>query len=111
LSSAARDEWQAMVLKGVHPKESGDVVFILEPGYLMKEMDNPAAHKGTSHGSAFNYDTHVPLLWYGAAIPSQDVFRPIEITDIAATLSHILQLQRSGAMTGSPILEVLSGDK
>jgi predicted AlkP superfamily pyrophosphatase or phosphodiesterase len=111
LSSAARDEWQAMVLKGVHPKESGDVVFILEPGYLMKEMDNPTAHKGTSHGSAFNYDTHVPLLWYGAAIPAQDVFRTIEITDIAATLSHILQLQRSGAMTGTPILEVLSGDK
>ncbi len=111
LSTAARDQWHAMVLKGVHPKESGDVVFILEPGYLMKEIDDPAAHKGTSHGSAFNYDTHVPLLWYGAAIPSQDVFRPIEITDIAATLSHILQLQRSGAMTGSPILEVLSGDK
>lgn len=111
LSTAARDEWQAMVLKGVHPKESGDVVFILEPGYLMKEIDEPTAHKGTSHGSAFNYDTHVPLLWYGASIPAQDVFRTIEIADIAATLSHILQLQRSGAMTGSPILEVLSGDK
>ena len=111
LSSAARDEWQEMVLKGVHPKASGDLVFILEPGYLLKEIDNPAAHKGTSHGSAFNYDTHVPLLWYGTGIPAQNVFRPIEITDIAATLSHIFQLQRSGAMTGTPILEVLSGDK
>ncbi|MEN9399133.1 MAG: hypothetical protein RL632_234 [Bacteroidota bacterium] len=107
LNSAAKDQWQAMVIKGIHPKESGDVVFILEPGYLMKELDVPAAHKGTSHGSAFNYDTHVPLLWYGSGIPAQEVFRPIEITDIAATLSHILNLQRSGAMTGTPILELL----
>ncbi len=111
LNAAARDQWQAMVIKGVHPKESGDVVFILEPGYLMKEVDDPVAHKGTSHGSAFNYDTHVPLLWFGNGIPAQEVFRPIEITDIAATLSHILHLQRSGAMTGTPILEVLGGVK
>ena len=29
------------------------------------------------------------------------------IIDIAATLTHILNLQRSGAMTGKPFLEVL----
>jgi hypothetical protein len=111
LTTAAKDQWQGMVIKGVHPKESGDVVFILEPGYLMKEVDDPAAHKGTSHGSAFNYDTHVPLLWYGTSIPSQEVFRTVEITDIAATLSHILFLQRSGAMTGLPIQEILGKNR
>jgi predicted AlkP superfamily pyrophosphatase or phosphodiesterase len=111
LATTAKDQWQDMVIKGVHPRESGDVVFILEPGYLIKEVDDPAAHKGTSHGSAFNYDTHVPLLWYGASIPSQEVFRTVEITDIAATLSHILFLQRSGAMTGLPILEILGKNR
>ena len=96
-----------MVRRGYHAKESGDVLFVLEPGYLPKGVDSEAAHKGTSHGSAFNYDTHAPLLWYGKNVPTQEVFRRVNITDISATLTHLLYLQRVGAMTGEPILELL----
>lgn len=106
-STAEDNEWRDMLRKGYEPNRSGDVLFILEPGYLPKSEDTPKAHLGTSHGSAFNYDAHVPLLWYGAGIASKDVFRPMEIVDIAPTLTHILNLQRSGAMTGQPILEVI----
>jgi bisphosphoglycerate-independent phosphoglycerate mutase (AlkP superfamily) len=95
-----------MIRKGYHPAESGDIIFMLESGYLAKSLDTPEAHKGTSHGSAFNYDTHVPLLWYGKGIPKQEIFRLTEITDIAPTLTNILNLQRSGSMTGEPILEL-----
>ena len=101
------DEWMDMVRKGIHHRESGDVVFILEPGYLPKSEDSEGARKGTSHGSAFSYDTHVPLLWYGKDIPKQEIFRDIDITDIAATLTHMLYLQRPNALTGSPIVELL----
>jgi predicted AlkP superfamily pyrophosphatase or phosphodiesterase len=101
------DEWREMVRKGYHARESGDVLFILEPGYLPKYVDSHTARKGTSHGSAFNYDTHVPLVWYGKGIPAQEVFRRVNITDISATLTHLLYLQRNGAMTGEPILELL----
>jgi predicted AlkP superfamily pyrophosphatase or phosphodiesterase len=107
LSGNSDDQWKNMVRRGYHYKESGDVIFMLEPGYLPKTTDSPDSHKGTSHGSAFNYDTHVPLLWYGKGIPQQEVFRTIQITDIGATLTHLLNLQRSGAMTGEPILEIL----
>jgi arylsulfatase A-like enzyme len=70
--------------------------------------DEPKVHQGTSHGSAFNYDTHVPLLWYGKGItPGLQIFDPIQITDIAPTLIHILNLQRSGSMIGHPILPIL----
>ena len=101
------DEWREMVRKGFHAKESGDVLFILEPGFLPKSVKSENTHKGTSHGSAFNYDTHVPLIWFGKGIPKQEVFRKIVIADISATLTHLLFLQRAGAMTGEPILEVL----
>jgi predicted AlkP superfamily pyrophosphatase or phosphodiesterase len=101
------NEWKDMVKRGCHSRESGDVLFILEPGFLPKSEDSESARKGTSHGSAFNYDTHVPLLWYGKGIPSTEVFRRIDITDISATLTHLLYLQRNGAMTGEPILELL----
>lgn len=99
--------WRDMIQNGYDFNRSGEVIFILEPGYLQKSSDNSRAHQGTSHGSSFAYDTHVPLIWYGKNIPKGDIFTPYQIIDIAPTLSHLLNLQRSGAMTGKPILELL----
>lgn len=101
------NEWKDMIRKGYRFHESGDVIYLLEPGYL-PTGSNSATHKGTSHGSSFNYDTHVPLIWYGSGIPKQDIFRHIDITDINATLVPILRLQKPNATTGQPILEILN---
>lgn len=101
------DEWKSMVRKGFDYSRSGDLVFLVEPGYLTKSSDSPKAHRGTSHGSSFNYDAHVPLLWYGKNWKKKDVFTPCEITDIAPTLIHLMNLQRPGAMTGSPLEDLL----
>jgi arylsulfatase A-like enzyme len=106
--SCQTDYWGELLRNGYDAQRSGEVVFLLQPGYLSKELDEPLAHQGTSHGSAFNYDTHVPLLWYGKGIPQGlDLYEPIQITDIAATLVHMLNLQRPGSMIGSPILPLL----
>lgn len=101
------DEWQDMVRRGYHPDESGDIMYILNPGYLAKSSDTEVSRRGTSHGSAYSYDTHVPLLWYGKNIPDQEVFNEIKITDITPTLSHLLYLQLPNAVTGKPILRIL----
>jgi predicted AlkP superfamily pyrophosphatase or phosphodiesterase len=108
LKNGADDEWRDMIFRGYHPKESGDVLFILEPGYLPKSVDSETARKGTSHGSAFNYDTHVPLMWFGAGVKGQEIHRKIDITDIGATLINLMNLQRNGAMTGDPIIELFN---
>lgn len=105
--SGTDSEWKDMIRRGFHEKESGDLVFMLEPGYLSKSKDSEKARKGTSHGAAYNTDTHVPLLWYGKNIPAKSIFRSIAITDIAATLVYFLEIQRPGAMTGQPIIELL----
>lgn len=101
------DPWLNMVRNGYHHAESGDIIITLEPGYLPKSEDSESSRKGTSHGSAYSYDTHVPLLWYGSNVPKQEVFRDVQITDITATLTHILNLQEVNALTGKPILELL----
>ena len=100
------DIWFRMIRSGYHREESGDILFLLETGYLSKSTDIPSAHRGTSHGSPYNYDTHVPLLWYGKGIKPGEIIRKIDITDIAATLSDMLNLQRTGSMTGEPIIEL-----
>lgn len=107
LETAGTDnEWKDMVRRGYRFEESGDVLLLLEPGYLAKYGEAPKAYKGTTHGSSFNYDTHVPLIWYGKNIPKQEVLRRVNIIDITATLVPILQLQKPNATTGEPILEI-----
>lgn len=106
LQQAPVNNWAEMMQAGYDPERSGDLIFILQPGFLPKSTDIPGAHKGTSHGSAFNYDTHVPVLFYGKDIPQQEVFTPYSITDIAATLVHILDIQRPNAMVGKPMVEL-----
>ncbi|NRA13803.1 MAG: alkaline phosphatase family protein [Crocinitomicaceae bacterium] len=102
----SNDPWLNMVRNGYHHGESGDVIIILEPGYLTSHKEENNSGKGTSHGSAYSYDTHVPLLWYGAGIPKMELFRHLEITDITSTLTHMLYLQQVNATTGKPIVEL-----
>lgn len=104
--AGADNEWKDMVRRGYRFEESGDVIYLMEPGYLPAYSSDAKAHKGTSHGSSFNYDTHVPLIWYGANIPKKEIIRRVNITDITATLVPILHLQKPNATTGEPILEI-----
>lgn len=105
-SAPSTDIWMEMVRKGYDPERSGEIIYLLQPGYLTKSVDNERSRRGTSHGSSFNYDTHVPVLFYGANIPAQEVFAPYDIVDVAASLVHILHLQRPNAMTGQPMVEL-----
>lgn len=98
--------WEGLLVAGYDYERSGDILFSFDAGYLTKEHEGENAHKGTSHGTGFSYDTHVPLLWYGGGLKQQEVFRKIEITDIAATLTHILNLSKPSLTIGEPILEI-----
>jgi hypothetical protein len=98
--------WDIMLSRGYTKERSGDVLFMLKPGLISESEDSDEAHRGTTHGTAYNYDTHVPLLWYGAGIKKGNIYRPIAITDIAASLVYFLELQRPASMTGEPIYEL-----
>ena len=80
----------------------GDVLFVLESGWI------PAGYlTGTTHGSPYNYDTHVPLLWYGTGVAQGENDDFIVIPDIAATFAALLNIQQPSACTGVPIKEVI----
>jgi predicted AlkP superfamily pyrophosphatase or phosphodiesterase len=89
------------VSNGFHPRRSGDLVFIPDPGYI----DYPEV--GSTHGSPMNYDSHVPLLFYGKGVTAGESYERHDITDIAPTVSAILGIAQPTACTGNPITEVL----
>lgn len=85
---------QAMYQRGFLYKRSGDVYIQLKSGWL--DSDYPT---GTSHGSPYNYDTHVPLLFYGWKVPQGESSRRTVIPQIAPTISTMLDI---ALPSGSP---------
>jgi predicted AlkP superfamily pyrophosphatase or phosphodiesterase len=97
-----KDKFLGNAQRGYNQVRSGDVLFVLESGWI------PSTTKtGTTHGSPYHYDTHVPLLWYGAGISKGETNYEIIIPDIAATIAALLEIQPPSACTGQPILQIL----
>ena len=92
----------ANVQRGFHQVRSGDVMFVLASGWI-----NKWTKKGTTHGSPYNYDTHVPLLWYGTNIKQGVRAEQVAIADIAATLSVLLKIALPSACDGKVIEELV----
>lgn len=90
-----------LMRRGIHPQRSGDILYTLDPGW--HGDDKHLKHGGTTHGSPYPYDTHVPLLWYGWKIPQGRTFEAVNITDIAPTLAAFLHIMEPSGTTGTVI--------
>jgi hypothetical protein len=100
-SDYAESGTKGMVRRGFHSKRSGDVVAVLEPNWLAS-----TSTRGTSHGSPYTYDTHVPMLFYGAGVKAGSTVKYHAITDIAPTISVLMKVKFPNACTGQPIAEL-----
>jgi predicted AlkP superfamily pyrophosphatase or phosphodiesterase len=89
------------IVNNFSPQRSGDVIVTLNPGWVEKEGDQL-----TNHNSPYEYDAHVPLIWYGWTINRATVMRKVNMTDIAATLSSLCRVPYPNACTGEPMSEL-----
>ena len=92
---------KGMVIRGYHPKRSGDLVTVAEAGWY-----GSGSVQGTTHGSPYQYDTHVPILFFGFGIKKGSTVRYHPITDIAPTISALLKITFPSGSTGQPIEEL-----
>lgn len=84
---------QRMYQNGFYYERSGDVYIELKPGWLYTD---PPVHRGASHGSPYDYDTHTPLVFYGWHIPHGVSERRTVVTQIAPTVCALLHLMFPG---------------
>jgi predicted AlkP superfamily pyrophosphatase or phosphodiesterase len=89
------------IINNFYPQRSGDVIITLNPGWVENEEDY-----ATNHNSPYEYDSHVPLIWYGWTVNRSTVTRKVNITDIAATLSSLCKVPYPNACTGEPLVEL-----
>jgi predicted AlkP superfamily pyrophosphatase or phosphodiesterase len=104
LSSTGNDYFLNFIAKGYDVTQNGDLVILDKPGYIEYQGT------GTSHGTAYSYDTHVPAIFYGWHIKKGESFDKKEITQIAPTIAQKIKVAFPNGTEAKVLVEVL-GDK
>lgn len=85
----AQDDLGRRVQLSFHPDRSGDVAVVQKPYYLLA----PALLRtGTTHGTPFPYDTHVPLVVFGPGAQPGVHREPVAPQATAAIMAHWLRI-------------------
>jgi predicted AlkP superfamily pyrophosphatase or phosphodiesterase len=95
-----RDDIGRAINLGFYGPRSGDLIILQEPYYLFDAT-------GTSHGTPYNYDTHVPLIFLGPQIKAGTYSQRVAVNDVAPTLATILQVEQPSASIGRILGEIL----
>ncbi|MGM9452380.1 alkaline phosphatase family protein [Legionella bozemanae] len=103
ITEIEKDWLSAKVNKMYYPERSGDIYLIQPPNqsYGTKSKDRVA------HGSPWQYDSYVPLLFVHPDFKAQRIFRPTYTPDIAPTLSAVLMIKNPSGAAGQPLQEVV----
>ncbi|MEY4628133.1 MAG: hypothetical protein RLZZ595_459, partial [Bacteroidota bacterium] len=96
------EEYREMFQKGFNQKLAGDVQLIYKPGYFFSFNAS-----GTTHGSMYPYDAHIPLLWMGWGVKQGLSNRKVYMSDIAGTIAALLKIQMPSGNVGTVIQELI----
>lgn len=77
--------YAAATLLSFNRERSGDLYYQMKPYWVDRKT-------GTNHGAPYNYDVHVPLLWFGVGVKAGTHVERVGVDDIAPTLAHILNV-------------------
>jgi len=94
------DPWSRRVLLSFHRERSGDVEVLLEPYWM-------SSSSGTTHGTAYSYDTHIPLMVMGPGIRPGRHDRAVVLNDLAPTLATLLGIETPSGSSGQALAEIL----
>ena len=92
---------EALLQNGFNQKRSGDVIILDDIAHIAY------SRTGSTNGSGLNYDTHVPLLFFGKGIKQGETLQKTVIPDIAPTISALLGISFPNGATGTPLGFVL----
>jgi predicted AlkP superfamily pyrophosphatase or phosphodiesterase len=101
LNSTGSDYFLDFIANGYDVTQNGDIVILDKPGYIEYQGT------GTSHGTIYSYDTHVPAIFYGWHIKKGESFNKKEITQIAPTISQKIKISFPNGTEANVLEEVL----
>jgi len=99
------DDITRRIRKAFHSGRSGDLGFLFKPYYISQEYST-----GTTHGSPYSYDTHVPLIFFGQGISAQQSTEPVTPQCVAAVFTQAAGV-RSTAQLDAVVPKALTVEK
>ena len=96
----AQDRIGQRVLRGFNAQRSGDLEIILEP-YWMRQAT------GTTHGTPYSYDAHIPLILMGPRVKAGIYGEHVALNDLAPTLSAVLGVETPAGSSGRVLTEAI----
>lgn len=88
------------VQNGFFYLRASDLFIVANPYYLFEDS-------GASHGSPWNYDTHVPLMLMGPQVKPGRYYNRVLLADLAPTLTAILGVEIPSGAAGRVLHEVI----
>lgn len=94
------DRIGSRVLRGFNAQRSGDLEIILEP-YWMRQA------QGTTHGTPYSYDAHIPLILMGRRVKPGEYTAHAALNDLAPTLATLTGVEIPSGSSGRVLTEAL----
>jgi len=102
MTGAVQDDLAGRRVRNSFNMQRGaDVVVVLDPYWMF------SAH-GTTHGTVFGYDTHVPVIFMGPGIKAGRFDETIAVNDIAPTLATLLGIATPSGSAGRVLAEIFA---
>lgn len=98
-------DYRTLLQNGYNHRLSGNVAFVYKPAWLEHE------EKGTTHGAGYNYDTHVPVIFYGSGVKQGESQAYVTITQIAPSVAELLKINQPNACISDPLNDFFKWSK
>jgi hypothetical protein len=95
----AADQFDQRVIRSFNSHRSGDLEILLDPYWI---------RGGTTatHGTPYNYDTHIPLIFMGSGIRPGRYYQRAALNDLAPTLAAMLDVEIPSGSVGRILSEM-----
>jgi hypothetical protein len=95
-----RDDLGRAVTLSFYGPRSSDLVILPEPYYLFDAT-------GTTHGTPYDYDNHIPVIFFGPGVKPGGYYEKIAMNDIAPTLSAMFGVEAPSGSIGRVLTEIM----
>jgi hypothetical protein len=95
------DALSQRIVQSYHLHRSGDLEVVLNPFWIRQKT-------GTTHGTPYPYDSHIPLIFLGNGIRAGRYSQHVALNDVAPTLATRFGVSLPSGSVGKLLSEVLA---
>ena len=100
LGHPAADAIGMRIARSFNARRSADLEILLEPYWITTKS-------GTTHGTPYEYDSQIPLIFLGSSIRPGIVYTHATLNDVAPTLSALLGIPKPSGSVGRVLNEII----